>query len=195
MAVTRINNNQVTDAQSGNIYVGINAGTKLQNYSITATKIANNLTYDSNLTVTGNLTVQGNTTAIDTTITTIEDPIILLGSGQVGSPSVDLGYIGQRGTSENIAFVWDESAGEFVTAFTSTAESNTVITITSYANLHSANTFVGGSLSVSGNTSLTGNIISALNVTGNITGANITTVGLISSTGTVTGGNLATARW
>jgi fibronectin-binding autotransporter adhesin len=193
MAVTRINNNQVTNAQSGNLYVGINAGTKLQNFSITSTKIANNLTYDSNLTITGNLTVQGNTTAIDTTITTIEDPILLLGSGQTGSPTVDIGYIGQRGTSENIAFVWDESAGEFVTAFTSTAESNTVITITSYANLHSANTFVGGSLSVSGNTSLTGNIISDLNVTGNITGANITTVGLISSTGTVTGGNIATS--
>jgi len=192
MAVTRINNNQVTDAQSGNLYVGINAGTKLQNYSITATKIANNLTYGSNLTITGNLTVQGNTTAIDTTITTIEDPILLLGSGQTGSPTVDIGYIGQRGSSENIAFVWDESAGEFITAFTSTAESNTVITITSYANLHSANTVVGGNLTVAGTTSLSGNIISALNVTGNITGANITTVGLISSTGTVTGGNLAT---
>jgi fibronectin-binding autotransporter adhesin len=193
MAVTRINNNQVTDAQSGNIYVGINAGTKLQNYSITATKIANNLTYDSNLTVTGNLTVQGNTTAIDTTITTIEDPILLLASGQTGSPTVDIGYIGQRGSSENIAFVWDESAGEFITAFTSTAESNTVITITSYANLHSANTVVGGNLTVAGTTSLSGNIISALNVTGNITGGNLLTPGLISSTGTITGGNLSTS--
>jgi len=27
MAVTRINNNQITDAVNGNVYVGINAGT------------------------------------------------------------------------------------------------------------------------------------------------------------------------
>ena len=114
MAVTRINNNQVSDASAGNAYVGINAGTKLQNYSITATKIANNLTYGSDLTVTGNLTVQGNTTTIDTTYTTIEDPILLLASNQTGSPSVDIGFVGQRGTSQNIAFVWDESAGQFI---------------------------------------------------------------------------------
>ena len=56
MAVTRINNNQITDAQTGNIYVGINAGTKLQNYSITSAKISNNLVYGSDLTVTGKLT-------------------------------------------------------------------------------------------------------------------------------------------
>ena len=58
MAVTRINNNQISDASAGNAYVGINAATKVQPYSITATKIANNLTYGSDLTITGNLTVQ-----------------------------------------------------------------------------------------------------------------------------------------
>jgi hypothetical protein len=121
MAVTRINNNQITDASAGNVYLGIDASTKLQNYSITSGKIANSLVYGSDLTVTGNLTVQGNTTAIDTTITTIEDPVIVLASTQTGSPSVDIGFIGQRGTSENIAFVWQESTKEFVTAFTSTA--------------------------------------------------------------------------
>ena len=144
MAVTRINNNQITDAQSGNVYLGIDASTKLQNYSLTSTKIANNLTYGSDLTITGNLTVQGNTTAIDTTITTIEDPIILLASGQTGSPTVDIGYIGQRGTSENITFVWQESNQEFITAFTTTAESNTVVTVTGYADFHTANANIGG---------------------------------------------------
>ena len=92
MPVTRIKNNQVTDSSAGNTQVGINAGTKLQDFSITAGKIANNLTYGSNLTVTGNLTVQGNSTAIDTTITTIEDPIIVLASTQTsGAPAVDIG--------------------------------------------------------------------------------------------------------
>jgi hypothetical protein len=45
MAITRINNNQITDAIAGNLYVGINAAAKLQNYSITSQKISNNLTY------------------------------------------------------------------------------------------------------------------------------------------------------
>ena len=191
MAVTRINNNQITDASAGNAYLGINASTKLQNYSITAGKIANSLVYGSDLTVTGNLTVQGNTTAIDTTITTIEDPVIVLASTQTGTPTVDIGFIGQRGTANNIAFVWQESTSEFVTAFTSTAESNTVITVTGYANIHTANAIIGGNASISGNvtitgtTSLTGNIIGAVNATDTINGGNITTTGNVSATGNV----------
>ena len=174
MAVTRIKNNQITDAT-------VVANAKLVDRSISSAKLANNLTYDSNLTITGNLTVQGTSTAIDTTITTIEDPIIVLASTQTsGAPAVDIGFLGFRGNSSNIAFVWDESAGSFVTAFTSTAESNTTITITSLANLQV------------GNLSLTGNTLGNLNVTGNIAGGNLLTPGLISATANVTGGNLLT---
>ena len=36
----------------------------------------------SSLTISGNLTVNGQTTTIDTTVTTIEDPVILLASNQ-----------------------------------------------------------------------------------------------------------------
>ena len=92
MAVTRIKNNQITDAT-------VNAAAKLQDFSITSGKIANNLTYQSNLTVTGNLTVQGNTTSIDTTITTIEDHIIVLASTQTsGAPAVDIGFLASAAT-------------------------------------------------------------------------------------------------
>jgi filamentous hemagglutinin len=185
MAVTRINNNQISDASTGNAYVGINAGTKVQPYSITATRLANNLTYGSDLTVTGNLIVQGNTTAIDTTYTTVEDPILLLASNQSGSPSVDIGFVGQRGTSDNIAFVWDESADEFVTVFTTTGESNTTVSIASYANLHTGNLTVTGSITHSGN------VIGNLNVSGNIAGGNLLTPGLISAAGNINGAGAA----
>jgi hypothetical protein len=181
MPVTRINNNQVTDASAGNTIVGINAGTKLQNYSITATKIANNLTYGSDLTVAGNLTVQGNSTAIDTTITTIEDPVIVLASTQTGAPAVDIGFIGERGSSENIAFVWDESAQEFVTAFTNTSETNTTINITGYANARVGNMIVGGT------TSLAGNVIGTANFTGNVNAGNVNAVNTVSAASTVGG--------
>jgi hypothetical protein len=190
MAVTRINNNQITDASAGNVYVGINANTKLQNYSITAGKIANNLTYGSDLTVSGNLTVNGTSTAIDTTITTIEDPVIVLASTQTGTPAVDIGFLGDRGDEDNIAFVWDESVGEFVTVFTSTSETNTTVTISSYANFHTNDANISGNLVVNGTTSQIGNVLGNLNVTGNVTGGNLLTPGLISAVGNITGGNL-----
>ena len=186
MAVTRINNNQITDASAGNVYVGINAGSKLQAYSITAGKIANNLTYGSNLTVTGNLTVQGTTTAIDTVNTLIQDPLITLADGQtVGTPTVDIGLIGLRG-SQNSSFIgWKESSLTFVTALSNTTVSNTTVNINSYANL------VTGNLTVQGTTSLVGNLIGAVQATGNITGGNLLTPGLISATGGVTASSVA----
>jgi filamentous hemagglutinin len=186
MAVTRIKNNQITDAT-------VVANAKLVNYSVSSNKLANNLVYGSDLTVTGNLTVQGTSTAIDTTITTIEDPVIVLASTQTtGSPTVDIGFLGYRGDQSNIAFVWDESADEFVTAFTSTGETNSTITITSYANFHTNNANIGGNLDIGGNISITGNVTS-LNVTGNISGGNLLTPGIVSATGNVSGGNLTTA--
>jgi len=194
MAVTRIKNNQVTDASGANTQVGINANAKLQNYSITAGKLANNLTYGSDLTITGNLTVQGNSTAIDTTITTIEDPVIVLASTQTsGAPAVDIGFLGFRGNESNIAFVWDESADEFVTAFTSTAETNSTITITSFADFHTNNANIGGNIVINGTTSMVGNVVGATSFTGNVTAGNVLTPGLVSATGNVTGGNVNTA--
>jgi hypothetical protein len=59
MAITRIKNNQITDAT-------INAGTKLVDASITAGKLAADLNYASNLTITGNLNVVGASTTLDT---------------------------------------------------------------------------------------------------------------------------------
>jgi len=187
MAVTRINNNQVTDAITGNTVVGINAGTKLQAFSITATRIANNLTYGSDLTVAGNLTVQGQTTTVDTVNTLIQDPLITLADGQTsGAPTLDIGTIGLRGSQLSAVLGWKESALEFVTALSNTTVSNTTFNINSYANLHT------GNLTVQGTTSLVGNIIGAVNATDTITGGNLATAGTASAGGNVTGGNLLT---
>lgn len=184
--LTRINNNQITDAVGGNTQLGIDASTKLQNYSITSGKLANDITYGSNLTITGNLAVQGNTTTIDTTTVTIEDPILLLASNQTGTPAVDIGYVGQRGTFDNIAFVWDEANVAFVTIYTdSTAGVDTVNTL-GYANIITGNANITGNLTAA-NISFSGNVTGDLNVTGNITGNNISAVnGLTASTANVT---------
>jgi hypothetical protein len=168
MAVTRIKNNQITDAT-------IVASSKLVDYSISAAKIANNLTYGSNLTVTGNLTVQGNTTAIDTNITTIEDPVILLASTQTGAPAVDIGFLGQRGTANNIAFVWDESQSTFVTAFSDTAETATTINILAYANLKVLNANVTAGLTVAGQSNIANLTVAANSIVsfGNVVISNV----------------------
>jgi hypothetical protein len=197
MAVlTRIKNNQVTDASAGNVYLGVNAAAKVQDYSITGGKIQNNLTYGSDLTITGNLTVQGNTTTIDTVNLVVEDPLILLAKEQTGSPTLDIGFIGKRGTSDNIAFVWDESADQFVAVFTTSETTNTVININSYASLQvldltAATANVAGNVVV-GNISVTGNITGAANFSGNVSASNFLTTGIVSATGNVTGGNVLT---
>ena len=189
MAITRINNNQITDAIAANVYVGINAAAKLQNYSITSQKISNNLTYGSDLTIAGNLTVQGNVTAIDTIDLVVEDPLILLAKDQTGAPSLDIGFIGERGSSINIAFIWDEGAGEFATVFTNDAITNTIVTIDSYASLHVAN-LTASNLDISGNVAFSGNIVGNLSVTGNVNGGNLNSNAAVTGVTISASGNL-----
>ena len=55
----RIKNNQITDST-------VNAAAKLQDYSVTAGKLANNITYGSDLTVSGNLTVKASVVSYGT---------------------------------------------------------------------------------------------------------------------------------
>jgi filamentous hemagglutinin len=186
MAVTRIKNNQITDST-------ILANAKVAGYSVTAGLLANNLTYGSNFTISGNLTVNGTTTTVDTFNTLIQDPILVLADGQTsGTPVVDIGILGYRGT-ENSSFIgWKENASTFVAALSNTTISNTTINVTSYAN------FTASTITAQANLSVIGNIVGAANFSGNITGGNILTPGLISATGTITsattitGGNLAT---
>jgi len=187
--LTRINNNQITDAVSGNTQFGINANTKVQPYSVTSTLLANNLTYGSDLTITGNLSVTGNVTAIDTTNVTIEDPLLLLASTQTGSPAVDIGYIGQRGTSNNIALVWQESNTAFITAYTNSgAGDNTTINVLSYADFITGNATITGNLNAA-NISFTGNVIGNLSVTGTLVAGNVESLGYVSSVGNITVGS------
>jgi hypothetical protein len=158
MAITRIKNNQITDAS-------IIASAKLHDHTITAGKLANNITYGSNFTISGNLTVNGTTTTVDTNNMTVDDPLLLLASNQTGSGAVDIGFIGERGDDTNVAFVFDESADEFAVALTSTADANTTITITDYADLHAGGITADDTITATGNVS-GGNVTSAGTVQG-----------------------------
>ena len=76
--------------------------------------IVDSPTIGGNLTVTGNLTVNGTTTTLSTTNSVISDKLIELSTGTSGTPSGDIGIVGERGSSDNIFIGFDESLDEFL---------------------------------------------------------------------------------
>ena len=114
---------------------------------------------------------------IDFDITNISDPLIRLNSGETGSADKDVGIVIERGSDTNAAFLYDESADEFVlvnTAETGTTSGN--VTISSYAGLQ-ANAIVYGSLN-DGTTTLT-STVAELNHLDGVTGITLGTAGNI----------------
>jgi len=66
------------------------------------------ITVDDNLIVSGNLTVNGTVTTVNSTTVQLGDNIIVLNSGEVGTPSLNAGIEIERGTSTNVVFRWNE---------------------------------------------------------------------------------------
>lgn len=83
-----------------------------------AIAIASNgdVTFSQDISIAGNLTVNGTTTTVNSTVVTIEDPIIILGSG---SPTVDdnkdrgISFNYYSGSAKTGFFGWDDSSGKF----------------------------------------------------------------------------------
>jgi hypothetical protein len=138
--------------------------------------ISSGMTVAGNSTITGNLTVNGTTTTIDSETLTIEDPLLQLAKNNSGGAanSFDQGLFMNRGSDDNVSFIWDESADEFAFAITSGEDGTTAgnVTIDSYANIQAgtgtfanvdgilgANTAAAATvttLDASGNTSIDG---------------------------------------
>lgn len=147
-------------------------------------------TVNGSLTVTGDLLVSGSTVTLNVENLLVEDPLILVGSGNL-STSLDEGLIFQRGGDGNKGFIWDESADEF--ALIDTDETGTTagnVGINSYVNLHIAeltasNANFTGNIDVDGNTVL--NTLTSSNgievTAGPLTFPNSSLVGLSSSGG------------
>ena len=186
MPITRIKNNQITNAT-------IDAGTKLVDASITAGKLGPNLNYASNLTITGNLAVNGTSTTLDTVNTLIEDPILLLAKDQTGTPAFDIGFVGERGSSSNAVFVWKEAVDKFQVGLTTGVGDGSTVTLASFAD------FQAKDISIV-NAALTGNVTTALNASSTITaGTNITATATLQGatvtdgTATIISGAIASA--
>ena len=131
--------------------------------------------FTGDVTVAGNLTVSGTTTTV--TNLDISDNLIGLNNGLTGASSNDSGFIIERGSTGDNAFMgWDESEDKFtvgLTTTTATASSLGDLTITT------------GTLVAN----LEGNVIG--DVSGNVTGTALTVTqpaqSAITSLGTLTG--------
>ena len=114
MAVTRIKNNQITDATI--------TATKIASQTLVGSLFATDLTLNSNVSIVGNLTVTGISSNINAINTFITDPFIIFNNGYNGSlANYTIGFLVNRNLaslstygSVNTAWVWSESDGAFV---------------------------------------------------------------------------------
>jgi trimeric autotransporter adhesin len=172
MAVTRIKNNQITDSTI--TFQKIASGT------LTGGLFNANLTLNSNVSIVGNLQVTGNTTTVNSIDTLVNDPLITLNNGYVGSPSYDVGILFNRALGslgnyggKNAALVWSETDGAFIVVLTTeTGTTSGTINRAFKANLVAGNVTVANALvAESANISslVTGSLtLSTLRATGNI---------------------------
>ena len=145
MAVTRIKNNQITDAT-------IFANVKIAPGTIVGSLFNPDVTINSNIAIVGNLTVSGNTNTINSTNTLVNDPLVIFNNGYTGTPSYDVGILVDRNLqptgptnygSLNSAWVWREEDGSFESLLTTeTGITQGVIARSAYANIIVGNTTI-----------------------------------------------------
>ena len=93
------------------IKIGVTSANTIDTSSDGLTISASNgvVTVDDNLIVTGTLTVSGSVTYVNTTNLDVGDSIITLNHDETGVPSQDAGIEIERGTSDNVFLIFDET--------------------------------------------------------------------------------------
>ena len=124
--------------------VATNSNVTFNNVSVDGTLTsdditATTLTASGNVIVSGNLTVNGTTTTVNSNTVAIGDAIMTLNSDETGTPSANAGLEVERGTSNNVSLIWNESANYWQTVSGETA--NVVSPILTAANF--AATYTG----------------------------------------------------
>ena len=149
--------------------------------NITSVGNLSNLTVAGDANINGNLTVTGTFTYVNTTTTSLTDPIIDLGGGANGTSlggndSMDRGTLLHYYTTQPVdAFMgWKNANSEFILG-SNVSVSNNVVTINSLGNLR-ANVVIGD---------LVANIANAntINFVNNITGGNLVSANYIAGDG------------
>jgi hypothetical protein len=152
-----------------------------------------------NLTVGGNLIVSGNVTYINSNITTIEDPVIALGTGPNGANltvadtydrGLEFHYF--SGGADRYGFMgWQNSTGRFTYIANATGNLSTQVYTGPFGDAQFGNIIVSGGLNtpIPSTSTSTGAIV--IGGTGGLgVGGNIYAGGSINTTGNITAGNL-----
>src|SRR6056300_176394 len=103
--------------------------------NVTSATFTDQVNMNDDLVITGNLTVNGTTTTVDTTDLTVADRMIMLASGATGSPTLDVGFLFNRGNQGNAAIFYDESTTTFKLSDTKDPLSNTALSPVTQSNL------------------------------------------------------------
>jgi hypothetical protein len=167
MAVTRIKNNQITDATI--------TSAKIASQTLVGSLFATDLTLNSNVSIIGNLTITGNSSNINAINTFITDPFVIFNNGYTGSlANYTIGILVNRNLaslanygSVNTAWVWDENDG----AFAGLTTTDTGVGITTINNSGYANVKVGNLVATHSVTATNYNISQA-----NVIDAKVTTL-------------------
>jgi len=191
MAVTRIKNNQITDATI--------TAAKIASQTLVGSLFATDLTLNSNLNIIGNLTITGTSSNINAINTLVSDPFIIFNNGYTGSLSnYTIGMLMNRNLSSladfgsvNVAWVWSEADGAFVgIATTDTGTGIVSINNSGYANLKIGNISATHSISATNYNISSANVLDAvvttLNATNFSTGNAVISGGYISDLTNVT---------
>jgi hypothetical protein len=198
MAVTRIKNNQITDATI--------TASKIASQTLVGSLFANDLTLNSNVSIVGNLTITGSSSNINAINTFITDPFVIFNNGYSGSlANYTIGILVNRNLASladygavNTAWVWDENDGAFAgLTTTDTGVGITTINNSGYANVKVGNLVATHSVTATNYNISQANVIDAkvttLVATNFSTGNAVISGGYISAlaNATITTGNAA----
>jgi len=108
--------------------------TNLTSLSGEAVLLTGNQVIAGNKTFSNDVSILGTTFTVDTSNVLVEDPVLLLAKNQVSTAALDAGFIVERGSDQNVGFIWDESSDHFTVINTNEIADDNDITIASYAN-------------------------------------------------------------
>jgi len=117
---------------------------------IITTDCSEGVQMSADLTVAGDFTVNGTTTTVSSTVTTIADPLVIYSQGTTGTPTKDSGFIVERGCSNNVGIIWDESEDHFAIIGNTSETGSTAgnVSISGYADVKACGLTLGTALTV-----------------------------------------------
>jgi hypothetical protein len=159
-----------TITTTGSASVGTSFDAASNNFKVDSSA---NVTVGGNLTVSGNVTINGTMTAVNSSVTTLDDPIITLGgdTAPTSNDNKDRGvqFRWHNGTAAKVGFFgYDASAGRFT--FVPDATNSSAVFSGSTGDIEINSVYIGGTQVLSSNTLGSG-----------VTASSLTSVGAISS--------------